>query len=62
LCDRLAILHRGHVLAEGTLPELRDRYQENDLEELFFTLISDHDGGRSNSEFRIQNSECAAFR
>ena len=27
LCDRVPILHRGHVLAEGTLEELRERYQ-----------------------------------
>ena len=58
LCDRLAILHRGHILAEGPLEELRERYQEPDLEELFFGLISRHDGIR-NSEFRIQNSELA---
>jgi len=25
LCDRIAIMHRGHILAEGTLEELRDR-------------------------------------
>jgi sodium transport system ATP-binding protein len=43
LCDRLAILHRGHVLAEGTLEELCDRHHEGDLEELFFQLISRHD-------------------
>jgi len=43
LCDHVAILHRGHVLAEGTLDELRDRHQERDLEELFFQLISRHD-------------------
>jgi sodium transport system ATP-binding protein len=43
LCDRLAILHRGHVLAEGTREELVDRYAEPDLEELFFRLISAHD-------------------
>ena len=46
LCDRLAIMHRGHILAEGTLGELRDRYQEHDLEELFFRLISEHDERR----------------
>jgi len=56
LCNRLAILHRGHILAEGTLGELRDRCHEQDLEELFFQLISEHDE-RRNSEFRIQNSE-----
>lgn len=43
LCDRLAIVHRGHILAEGKLEELRDRYHERDLEELFFRLISEHD-------------------
>jgi sodium transport system ATP-binding protein len=40
LCDRVAILHRGHILAEGTLEELRCEHGENDLEELFFQLIS----------------------
>jgi sodium transport system ATP-binding protein len=39
LCDRLAIIHRGRVLAEGTLAELREEHQEQDLEELFFQLI-----------------------
>ena len=43
LCDRLAVIHRGHILAEGTLAELRDRHREHDLEELFFRLISEHD-------------------
>ena len=43
LCDRIAIVHRGHILAEGTLDELRDRHRQRDLEELFFQLISRHD-------------------
>lgn len=43
LCDRIAIMHRGHILAEGTLEELRDQHHERDLEELFFQLISQHD-------------------
>jgi sodium transport system ATP-binding protein len=42
LCDRIAIMHRGSILAEGTLAELRDRCEQHDLEELFFDLISDH--------------------
>jgi sodium transport system ATP-binding protein len=45
LCDRIGILHRGHILAEGTLEELRDLHHERDLEELFFRLISEHDEG-----------------
>ncbi|HWB09051.1 MAG TPA: ATP-binding cassette domain-containing protein [Pirellulales bacterium] len=43
LCDRLAIIHRGRILAEGTLDELRDRHEQRDLEELFFQLITRHD-------------------
>ena len=43
LCDRAAIVHRGRLLAEGTLEELRERHHEQDLEELFFQLISRHD-------------------
>ena len=40
LCDRLAVMNRGRFLAEGSLDELREEYQEHDLEELFFQLIS----------------------
>jgi sodium transport system ATP-binding protein len=43
LCDRIAIVHRGRVLAEGTLGQLRERQAEHDLEELFFALINLHD-------------------
>jgi sodium transport system ATP-binding protein len=43
LCDRVAIVHRGQILAEGTLEELRDRHHQRDLEELFFQLISQHE-------------------
>ncbi|MGD0653863.1 MAG: ATP-binding cassette domain-containing protein [Thermoguttaceae bacterium] len=43
ICDRVAILHRGHILAEGTLEELRDMHHESDLEELFFQLIFQQD-------------------
>jgi sodium transport system ATP-binding protein len=43
LCDRIAIMHRGHILAEGTFPDLCERYRESDLEELFFRLIHEHD-------------------
>lgn len=43
LCDRVAIMHRGRILVEGTLAELRSQQEQNDLEELFFQLISEHD-------------------
>ncbi len=43
LCDRIAIMHRGHILAEGTLNELCQAHQHSDLEEVFFRLIQQHD-------------------
>jgi sodium transport system ATP-binding protein len=48
LCDRIAIMHRGTILAEGTLAELLQQHQEHELEELFFGLISKHDERRLN--------------
>ena len=39
LCNRIGIIHHGKILAEGTLPELADKYQQPDVEELFFDLI-----------------------
>ena len=43
LCDRIAIMHKGNILAEGTLAQLREEHNEDDLEELFFRLISLYD-------------------
>ncbi|MEZ6123065.1 MAG: ATP-binding cassette domain-containing protein [Planctomycetaceae bacterium] len=39
LCDRIAVIHKGRIVDEGTLPELAERHQQNDVEELFFDLI-----------------------
>lgn len=47
LCDRIAILHCGHILSQGRLDELAKRHSEDDLEELFFQLISDHNSSRN---------------
>jgi sodium transport system ATP-binding protein len=41
LCDRVAIVSRGRIQACGTLAELRSRYGEDDLEELFFRLVTE---------------------
>jgi sodium transport system ATP-binding protein len=40
LCDRVAIVSRGKIRACGTLTELREQHGQNDLEELFFSLVS----------------------
>ena len=42
LCDRIAIMNRGKILAEGSVAELQQSHNETDLEELFFQLLS-HD-------------------
>ena len=43
LCDRIAIMHQGRILDTGTLEELTTRHREDDFEELFFSLLSDHE-------------------
>jgi sodium transport system ATP-binding protein len=43
LCDRIAIIHRGKILAEGTLSELTSRFEQPDVEELFFELVRRRD-------------------
>jgi len=40
LCDRVAIIHHGRLLACGTLDELRQQHGQEDLEELFFALLT----------------------
>jgi sodium transport system ATP-binding protein len=40
LCDRVGIIHRGRLLAEGTLPELQARFGDSDLEEIFVRAIT----------------------
>lgn len=46
LCDQVAILYRGRILASGTLGELEEQYGEPDFEELFFKLLQDSDRDR----------------
>jgi sodium transport system ATP-binding protein len=40
ICNRVAIVSKGKIQAAGTLDELRDRYGQRDLEELFFQLVN----------------------
>jgi sodium transport system ATP-binding protein len=40
LCDVIGIIQSGKLLAEGSLAELRDRYQEQDLEEIFVKIVA----------------------
>jgi sodium transport system ATP-binding protein len=40
LCDVIGIIHDGKLLTEGTLAQLREKYAENDLEEIFVKIVS----------------------
>jgi sodium transport system ATP-binding protein len=39
LCDTIGIIHDGKLLTEGTLAELRQKYAEQDLEEIFVKVV-----------------------
>ena len=39
LCETVGIIHGGRLVAEGTLPELRARYGEQDMEEVFVKAV-----------------------
>jgi sodium transport system ATP-binding protein len=41
LCDRIAVMNKGQILAEGSIEELAANHDERDLEELFYRLIAD---------------------
>ena len=43
LCQRVAIIHQGRLQAEGAPRELLERFDQPDLEELFFTLVEHAD-------------------
>lgn len=49
LCDRIAVIHRGRILDEGTLTELADRHDQDDVEELFFDLIQQRENELANA-------------
>lgn len=43
LCERIAIIHRGSILASGSRRDLITQHQQPNVEELFFDLIRKHD-------------------
>jgi len=42
LCDRMAVMHQGRFLDCGTLSELRSRHGDTDVEELFFSVVTNY--------------------
>jgi sodium transport system ATP-binding protein len=41
LCDRIAVIHNGRIMAEGTLEELRERTGAQDLDDVFISLVEE---------------------
>jgi sodium transport system ATP-binding protein len=39
LCDHIGIIHAGRLMAEGTLADLRQRFQMQDLEDIFVKVV-----------------------
>lgn len=50
LCDRIGILHRGRLLALGTLEELREATGEHYLEDAFLRYVKDAEGIEGDAE------------
>lgn len=43
LCDRVIIINKGKLIEEGTINELKEKYNNEDLEEVFISLIGGED-------------------
>ncbi|MFT9497241.1 ATP-binding cassette domain-containing protein [Anaerosolibacter sp.] len=41
LCDRIAIIHKGSIIAVGTIDELKEKYQGETIEDIFVRLVGD---------------------
>ena len=38
ICDRIGVIHRGKIVAEGTVEELKNRLKEKSLEDVFLKI------------------------
>lgn len=52
LADRIVLIHRGRLMAEGTLDILRQETQQTDLDDIFVTYVN-----RQNMEAEVMNNE-----
>lgn len=44
LCDRLVIINKGRVVEDGTVPELKAKYRNDNLEDVFVQLVGESNG------------------
>ncbi len=43
ICDRIGLIYEGRLIAEGTMDELREKAQEENLEDIFLKLTKSKD-------------------
>ena len=55
LCDTIGIIQSGKLLVEGTLQELRDKYTEHDLEEIFVKVVCPTTSPRRKIDMYLHN-------
>lgn len=41
LCDRIVIIHKGNIIIEGTIDSLKNKYNNDNLEDLFMKLVGE---------------------
>lgn len=41
LCDRIIIIHKGKLIEEGTVDSLKIKYNNDDMENIFMSLVGD---------------------
>jgi sodium transport system ATP-binding protein len=42
LCDRIIIIHKGKLIEEGTVESLKVKYNNDDMESIFMSLVGDN--------------------
>ncbi len=44
LCDRIVMIHKGKIVEQGTVAELKGKYRNDNLEDVFVQLVGDNNG------------------
>ncbi|WP_461207530.1 ABC transporter ATP-binding protein [Clostridium sp. DL1XJH146] len=42
ICDRIVIIHKGKIVDEGTINFLKEKYDNDDMEEIFMNLVGEN--------------------
>jgi sodium transport system ATP-binding protein len=56
VCNHVAIMYQGDILAEGRQRELCEQYGQHSLEDLFFALIDQHDCQENSAGLAVEDA------